>query len=712
MKRFLRLPASITNTLKNKHVQFILTVLILLGFFFTASFQNVQTETYDIEKFSPAKETIHSPITIENTKETERRIREVVQAVDDQYEISEEVAEEQIVFINEIFEAVNKIENGEVQNEEADSSLTSTEEKIAYLEELVDDNISSEVDTKTFQALFSATEETRMLAKELFTTALLDTYHGGIKVEEKDEAVATMQQRLQYSTLDESFVDSLHSLITFSVKPNSFFSAEQTNIAQQEARNNVEPVMIRAGEILVDEGQFITNEIYEQLEITGLTKEERNIYPTVGLLILVLLIGVFLYFEFLFQKEQHLGYRKLLVIILLSLFLILLLKVVSFYSTATNPLYFLAPVASVSMVLKILLNDRMAIMLSIFFAVIGSVIFNANIPGLLNMEAGIFILFSQLASILFLTKMKDKNSIFISGLATSFVNIAAVCLFLFLSFEKYTWMDYFIFSGYGLVSALLSTILTLGMIPFFETGLGILSDSKLITLSSPNQPLLRKLLTVAPGTYHHSIMVANLSEASCEAIGANGLLARVGAYYHDLGKTLRPHYFIENQMGMKNPHDFLNPSQSAAIILQHPVDGAKMLKREKLPKEIIDIAMQHHGTSLLKYFYHQAKEKNPETKEEDFRYNGPIPNTKEAAIVSICDSVEAAVRAQKEPDQEKIKSIVSAIMEDRLLDGQLNDSHLTLNDLERIKSVICETLNGIYHSRIQYPDKDTMKEAR
>ncbi len=188
---------------------------------------------------------------------------------------------------------------------------------------------------------------------------------------------------------------------------------------------------------------------------------------------------------------------------------------------------------------------------------------------------------------------------------------------------------------------------------FFETSLGILSDIKLLQLSSPNHPLLKKLLTEAPGTYHHSVMVANLSETACEAIGVNGLLARVGAYYHDIGKTVRPHYFIENQLAIRNPHDFIEPRQSAQIIMAHPYDGVEMLKKHKMPKEIIAIAQQHHGTTLLKYFYYKEKETDEHVTESEFRYPGPKPQTKETAIVSICDSVEAATRSLKEPTKEK-----------------------------------------------------------
>src|SRR5690625_2506007 len=237
-----------------------------------------------------------------------------------------------------------------------------------------------------------------------------------------------------------------------------------------------------------------------------------------------------------------------------------------------------------------------------------------------------------MAAIIFLRNLKDRLAVIKAGFGMSVINIMSLLLFIFLSFEKYTFIDILIQSGLGITSAFLSTVLTIGLLPFFETGLGILTDIKLLQLSSPNQPLLKKILTEAPGTYHHSVMVANLSETACEAIGANGLLARVGAYYHDIGKTVRPHYFIENQLAVNNPHDVISPAQSAEIIISHPYDGAEMLKEHRLPKEIIDIAKQHHGTTLLKYFYYKEEETNKHVKEESYRYPGPKPQTKEAAI--------------------------------------------------------------------------------
>ena len=356
------------------------------------------------------------------------------------------------------------------------------------------------------------------------------------------------------------------------------------------------------------------------------------------------------------------------------------------------------------MLIRMMLNERFAFIITIILAACGSIIFHDEITGSVNIEIAIYILFSGTAGILLLTNRNRKSNILQAGFFISIINILIIFFLLFLGNGQFTKMEYLYYTIFAFVSGLLSAILTIGLLPFFEAGFGVLSTLKLIELSSPNHPLLKKILTEAPGTYHHSVMVANLAEAACEAIGANGLLARVGCYYHDIGKTRRPQFFIENQMNIENPHNHISPETSKDIIIAHATDGAQMLKKHKLPKEIVDIAEQHHGTTLLKYFYYKAKEENDHIDEMDYRYPGPKPQTKEAAIISIADSVEAAVRSMTHPTPEQIKNLIDSIVQDRLKDGQLNECDITLKEIEVIKKTFSETLNGIFHSRIEYPN--------
>ncbi|MFC4022758.1 HD family phosphohydrolase [Oceanobacillus longus] len=698
--------------IKKKHGWFLilLPVLLLGVFFFFITLNNVHTETYDIERFTNASTTIRSPITIENEKETERKTRETVQSVQDRYDVSSEVTNEQLSYIEELFDAITKSEEEPAETDSVSDEVEqqTDQEKVTHLKNILSEEIINSVGDSTLIQLMKFSQEELEEAKDLFLTSLKEILNNGVRTENLQTAETNLKQIIQFSSLSESMKEPLTEIIDFAVTENSFFDYEKTSEARKEAAAGVDPVVIRAGEVIVREGQPITNEIYEKLELVGLMDAERNIFPLLGLAILIILICSLIGFEMhQTMKENDWNYGKIIAVFLTSIIVVTLMKIISLYTTQSNQLFFAAPIATGVLLIKILINERLAIVLAALYSILGSVIFNNQIAGALNVEAGIYFLISQLAGIIFLVNMKDRLAILKSGIGIAIVNMLTVLLFLFLSFEKYSWFDLFIHSSFGLVSAFMATVLTIGLLPFFETLLGILSDVKLLQLSNPNQPLMKKLLTEAPGTYHHSVMVANISETACEAIGANGLLARVGAYYHDISKTVRPHYFIENQVSMRNPHDFIDPKESAEIIIRHPFDGAEMLKKHKLPKEIIDIAKQHHATSLLKFFFYKEKENDENVKESDFRYPGPNPQTKEAGIICICDSVEAAVRSLKEPTKEKIEEIVASIIKDKVSDGQLDESPLTLKEINIIQIAICESLKGIFHSRIQYP----MKEA-
>lgn len=696
----------------------LLTILLQAVFFFFITLNNVYTETYDLQRFANANTTIRSPITIENEQETERKVRAADQQVEDRYSISEQVNNESIGQIEEIFDAVltlneepqtsssRETTNEDREDEESAQELTS-EEKLERLRQLLSEEIVQKTTREDLLILLNASPNTIENAKELFIDSVQTVMEQGVRTENLQTAKSLVQDDIRYVSLNTNVKDVLINFTDFIVTENSFFDLEATNEARKIAASSVDPVMINAGQIIVSEGQIITNEIYEQLNLVGLLDGQRNIYPVFGLVLLLLILSGITLFEInKIAKKGLLDKRILIAILFISIIIGALMKVASIYSTESNHLFYIMPIAMAALLLKILINERIAIVMAGIYAVLGSVVFNGLIPGALNIEAAIYFFFSQLAAIIFLVQVKDRLAILRAGMGITIVNVCTVVLFLFLSFEKYSLMDFFTHSLYGFISAFFAVVLTIGLLPFFETGLGILSDIKLLQLSSPNQPLLKKLLIEAPGTYHHSVMVANISETACEAIGANGLLARVGAYYHDIGKTVRPHFFIENQMGSRNPHDFIEPKESANIIISHPYDGVDMLKKNKLPREIIEIARTHHGTTLLKFFYYKEKEKNPDVKEAEFRYPGPKPQTKEAAVISVCDSVEAAVRSMNEPTEEKIEEIVASIMKDRIADGQLDESPLTLIELKIIQRATCEALKGIFHSRIQYPMKE------
>jgi putative nucleotidyltransferase with HDIG domain len=258
-----------------------------------------------------------------------------------------------------------------------------------------------------------------------------------------------------------------------------------------------------------------------------------------------------------------------------------------------------------------------------------------------------------------------------------------------------------------MLNGIISGVIVIGLLPVFEYLFKTVTNISLLELTDFNHPLLQRLIMEAPGTYHHSLIVGNLSEAACLAVGANGLLARIGSYYHDIGKLNKPEYFSENQQVDESKHDSLTPTISKLVIMNHVKEGRELAEKYKLNTKIIDFIMQHHGTSLVFYFYRRALEsfeQEQEVKEGSFRYPGPKPDTKEAAIVLLADSVEAAARALKDPTHAKIQDLVQKIINNKFIDGQLDKCSLTLKDIEKIAAVFTRMLSGIYHNRVTYPE--------
>ncbi|PKR79026.1 hypothetical protein CEY16_04555 [Halalkalibacillus sediminis] len=392
--------------------------------------------------------------------------------------------------------------------------------------------------------------------------------------------------------------------------------------------------------------------------------------------------------------------------------LLIFMVLINVFGPSVNSLFYLIPVAAYAVLMKELVNERYALVASVFMALFGAIYMNGATSDFLMFSAFIFFLISQWTAVYLYQSIKDRASLIKTSAVLITVHLGFVILQQVNAINDLWSMNWVVAALLSISSIFISAILIFGVIPIIEASFNTLTETKLLNLSNPNHPLLRKILVEAPGTYHHSVMVANLSESASMAIGANGLLARVASYYHDVGKSFRPKYFIENQHNMKNPHDDMSPEDSAEIILSHPSDGAKILRNYDIPKEIIDIAEQHHGTTLLKFFYYKAKETDPSVIESSFRYTGPVPQSREAAIINICDSVEAAVRSKENPTNEEIQKIVRSIIHDRLTDGQLDESSLTLKDLREIEIDICDMLKGIFHARIEYPEEATREKVK
>jgi len=643
-------------------------------------------------------------VTVEDKEATARLKEEAAAKVADVYTLKKEYAENRVDLLSSLFAAIESVQN------EADSD-SSPSELAAKLEERLPPEWLAYLSADEWQRLLSASPDELKTAKEAALTVVHAAMRERISQADLEQARAKAAKELEYAALSPPLREAVAKLCRQAVIPNVVYDRTATEEKRRQAMDEVKPVKILQGQVIVEEGQFITSDIYHQLELVGLLNGGRTPWPAVGLFLFVLLLlsPLVYYFRAETTNEKLSLYAAIFTFMMTVMVLIRLLS-----SGGAVSVGYLVPAALGPMLVRVLLGERLAIMTAVIGAICGSLLFNEEVgaAGAVSVSLAIYLLAGGMAGTFFLSKELAKAKIWRAGVLVAAVNIVSLLSLLLLKNGRYSLMEISLFVVMAAASGIVSAILTIGLLPVFEATFGILSPLRLIELSNPNHPLLRKLLTEAPGTYHHSVMVANLAEAACEAIGADGLLARVACYYHDIGKTKRPRYFIENQMG-GNPHDHLSPQLSKNIIIAHVADGAALLRQHRLPKEIVDIAEQHHGTTLLKYFYHKAREQTEFVSEAEFRYPGPKPQTKEAAVINIADSVEAAVRSLSNPSQEKIEKIVRAIIADRLQDNQLNECDITLKELEIVARSLCETLNGVFHSRIEYPEvrKEKVKHA-
>ena len=347
-------------------------------------------------------------------------------------------------------------------------------------------------------------------------------------------------------------------------------------------------------------------------------------------------------------------------------------------------------------------------------AFIGTVVVGLLIGGFLGNEFSITVIsiFTGVVAARSVRKLRQRSQFFraIPIIAASYlIALFALGLLRYMSFESLIT----VYWKYCIPNSIVSPILTLGLLYIFEMGFGISTSIRLLELSDMNHPLLKALAVEAPGTYHHSIIMGNIAEATAESIGANSLLTRVGAYYHDIGKIRKSEYFTENQVSIKNPHEKLAPPMSRLIIASHVKEGIELGRKYRLPQEIIDMIAQHHGTSKISFFYEKALERSDARliQEEDYRYPGPRPQTKEAGILMLADTMEAASRSLKNPSITRIREIVANTIEKKFKDGELGDCELTLRDLDRMKDSFINSLIGLHHTRLEYPNKENGQTA-
>lgn len=710
--------------------RYILFLLLALLFYISLA-SKLLPERYDIQVNTKSEKNIVAPVQIEDSKATLKAQEERAEAVQPIYP---HVPLRNDVLVIQILDRIERLNQ--------DMDVSSAEKVEIYRREIprmakefvqnfVSANSTNEAYSKELlqemqrvinEQTYRIPEETyiklprlnsediiqmKSVAREIVSRLMLN------EIVDADTARARVAERVNTSSLnDRTAREVVQELASLTITANKFYDEVATKEAKVEARENTPTVFIKQGDILVAKGQLITPELYELLGKNGLLKDDINYWPELGVLLLSILLSLGI-LTFIRQSEP--GKFKYNNAQLLMLVLVYFITLVTMHLTAflqsDSQIYvgYLAPVAIGAILVTLLLETSLAYFSVIIFSILASVILNVQ-GEVFDFHFGLYAVVTSCVAIFSIHRASQRSTMLKGGIMSSLFGALIVFIMLLVNNDTWTTSETLYSIGFAIAGGLLTAILVIGLMPFFEVTFGILSALKLVELSNPNHPLLRKLLTETPGTYHHSVMVGNLSEAAAEAIGANGLLCRVGSYYHDIGKTKRPIYFIENQNNMENPHDSIEPKLSKSIIVAHARDGVEMLKEYKLPKPIRDIAEQHHGTTFLHYFYHkamrQAEEQGvePDFTEDDFRYPGPKAQSKESAIVGIADSVEAAVRSLRKPTVEQVESMIEKIIKGRLDDHQFNDCDLTMKELDIIAKTLKETVMGIFHSRIEYPE--------
>ncbi|MCD8049007.1 MAG: HDIG domain-containing protein [Clostridia bacterium] len=486
---------------------------------------------------------------------------------------------------------------------------------------------------------------------------------------------------------------------------NKTLNAEATESARTAAADAVSEVTYMKNQIIVRRGEIVTEAQYAMLKELGFVRggSSVDVFHTISVIALLITSVALCLFYYFIVGRKKITSSPVTVTIICS-FLSLCGAVLSYLSsTGSNEfLIYIMPLSLTPALISLLITPDMAFVVNLITALCAAVHTDNYTIGFVVAAAGV-------ATSVFFSNVRSRSQLLpstcFSALSYCLLYTAAYC-----DISKSITDIGHVFI-YSLAGTIFGCILTIGTLPFWEAIFDVITPMKLSELSNPEHKLLKKLLLKAPGSYHHSLTVANMADAAAAAIGANSMLARVGAYYHDVGKMENPIYFKENQITAINPHDNMPPEESAAVIIRHVSDGAALAESYHLPRAVKDIIVQHHGTTTVSFFLYKAKEQNPDVDEKLFTYPGPTPVSKEASIVMLADACEAAVRAIREKGNDNVREIVDSIVSGRISAGQLNTSELTFSDLEKIKASFAETLDQYFHKRILYP-QNKIKEPR
>ncbi len=667
----------------------VLTFLITFMFLFFILATSLITEKYNLSEGDIAKADIRAPREVEDSALTEERRQQALNSVPLQFNKETSVKADVASEVNKFFQDLEQ-----VKNSSADSSMKLAAIKGKTSMSLSDEDLSYALSLSSTEAAYT---------KE-FLLKTMDSLYDGSTISDNtqksnQEDIKKAQEyvliQVNSSKLSKASREVATAVGYSEIKPNFYYDKYKTEELKREALKKVSPVMIKKDQIIVKEGEPVTKDQIKILQELSLINSNSHysgyLYLSLGVLVLFVMALQWFYLS-KYYNEIFKDTKKLIMINMLNCAAVLLARTINMVSP------FFIPLAFIPMIFTLAVNYKVALVSTVLNCILisGAVNFNVEITLLAAANA--------LAGSIIIKKMNQRNEILFATLYISIINVVLTFSIGLLISSNVP--DVANKSLQAFIAGILSGILTIGFLPFFENVFDVLTAIKLLELTNPNNPLLKRLLIEAPGTYHHSILVGNLSELAVEAVGGDPIFARACAYYHDVGKLKRPYFFKENQLENDNPHNKITPNLSTLIIISHVKDGVELAREYKLPKKIIDVIEQHHGTSLVQYFYLTVKNSsmNPSgLNEDDFRYKGPIPESREAAVIMLADAVEAAVRSIADPTGEKIEEKVNYIIKNRMDDGQLDNCELTLRDIEKVRKSFLSIFNGIYHNRIEYP---------
>lgn len=675
--------------------------LVLIAIFFLVS----APKRYQLTVGSISRYTITAARDVVDEITTTTRRDAAAAAVEPTYHLREGASDETMGNLTAVFDELRNVQQyGLTLRREGDTPDTIryrsfSDSEIEYGQGLVSALTLSRYQVTTL--LRTETEDFNTMVSTL-NTAVENALNTSIREGQVSQAIDSIRQISGYRVPLTLMQNLVPTILRNTIQPNMVIDTEQTEEARKKARDSVEPVIYLQGQNIVREGEIVQKNQIAMLTSLGMlenTSLDIRVYLGAVLLVIASMLA-YLLLQHMLDKEILRCPRKMTVS-MLSIVISVGLSAV--FGKVLN--VYAMPSVMTAMLLTSLLGWRVSLPASVATALLVSGI-AAGSSGTTVTEVAHILCCTLVASscaVAYLRYRPQRMRIFVCAvIALAADAIVLPAILMMTSSDLSAIQNAMIYRGVGNIMA---SMLSLGLQPVFETVFNLATPSKLLELANPNQPLLRRLQLEAPGTYHHAIIVANLAEAAADKIGANALLARTGAYYHDVGKLKRPLYFKENQMG-DNPHDNTDPYVSAAVVTAHTRDGLHLAQKYHLPVEIQDIIVEHHGNTPVMYFYHKATQLAGDKPVDinDFRYDGRRPTTRESAIVMMADTIEAAVRSMPDPTPDAIAAFIKKLVKGKLDDDQLSNSPLTLKDIELACEAFSTVLNGAFHERIEYPN--------